>query len=48
MQVWGIETVQAPSLAYEDFNYDIVAQFKVSYRGAPAIKDPRFWSRSDA
>ena len=48
MEVWGIEQQTAPAMTYEDWHRDIVAQYKVSLRGIPAITDPRYMSRSAA
>jgi hypothetical protein len=41
MENWPITVVSAPPNSQEDFNRDIVAQFKVSERGAYAVVQPR-------
>jgi len=40
MQNWPIQVVQAPPNATEEFNNDIVAQFKASERGIAATVNP--------
>ena len=42
MENWGITTVQAPVNAEAEFRQDIIAQFKASERGTPAIDNPRY------
>lgn len=42
MENWGPTSVEAPVNSYEEFNYDIVAQFKVSERGTTACVEPRY------
>lgn len=42
MENWPITVVQAPTNSEAEFNQDIVARFKASERGVPAVKDPRY------
>lgn len=42
MENWGPTSVEAPTNSYEEFNYDIVSQFKISERGVPAVIEPRY------
>ena len=42
MENWGPTMVEAPTGSYEEFNYDVVAQFKTSERGTPACVEPRY------
>jgi hypothetical protein len=46
MENWPITVVQAPPNSSEDFHRDIVAQFKVSERGAYAVVQPRKMRKS--
>ena len=41
MQNWGPTVVQAPDNSEAEFTHDIVARFKVSERGTPAVLEPR-------
>lgn len=41
MEAWPMTVVQAPPNNPEEFNRDIVAQFKASEKGAPAVVEPR-------
>ncbi len=41
MENWPITVVQAPANSEAQFNQDIVARFKASERGIPAIMEPR-------
>ena len=43
---WGLETMQAPPNSEAEFTSDIVARFKVSERGTPAVLDPRYMVKS--
>lgn len=47
MQVWDIETTQAASNSEAEFNQDIWARHKVSYRGVAQMYEPRFLTRND-
>lgn len=42
MQNWGITVVQARENSEAEFTHDIVARFKASERGVPAVIDPRY------
>lgn len=42
MENWGPTVVEAPTNSYEEFNFDIVAQFKISERGVAAAVEPRY------
>ena len=46
MEVWKIETEQAGNNSEMAFTNDIFMRFKVSERGVPAIKNPRFMYQS--
>lgn len=46
MQNFPLTVVQAPPNSPDEFNRDIVQQFKASERGAFATKDPRFMAKS--
>ncbi len=48
MENWPITFAQAPPNSAEEFDRDIVAQFKASERGNPAILDPRYMTKSYA
>lgn len=48
MQNFPLTVVQAPPNNLDEFNRDIVQQFKASERGAFATKDPRFMCKSAA
>lgn len=41
MENWGPTVIEAPTNSYEEFNRDIVAQFKITERGTPAVVEPR-------
>ncbi len=41
MENWPITVVQAPANSEAQFNQDVVARFKASERGTPAIMEPR-------
>ena len=41
MENWPITVVQAPANSEAQFNQDVVARFKASERGIPAIMEPR-------
>ena len=41
MQNWGATVVQAPDNSEAEFTQDVVARFKVSERGTPAVLEPR-------
>ena len=45
MENWGITTVQAPVNNEAEFTQDIIARFKSSERGTPAIDNPRYMAR---
>jgi hypothetical protein len=42
MENWPVTVVQAPQNSEAEFNQDIVARFKASERGVPAVWDPRY------
>lgn len=42
MENWPLQAVQAPANNEKDFEQDIVARYKASYRGVPAVLDPRY------
>lgn len=42
MQNWGITVVQAPKMNPEEFTKDIVAAWRASERGVPAVGNPRY------
>ena len=42
MENWGPTSVEAPTNSYEEFHNDIVAQYKISERGVPAVIEPRY------
>lgn len=48
MQNWDITVVQAPVNSEAEFTKDVVARFKASERGTPAVEDPRFVQRHKA
>ena len=48
MQNWPITVAKAPSNSHDEFNRDIVQQFKVSERGVPVIVDPHYMVVGDA
>lgn len=48
MQNFPLQVVQAPPNSPEEFQRDIVAQFKASERGAFVVRDPRFMAKSAA
>jgi hypothetical protein len=48
MENWGITTQQAPSNSEPEFTQDIVTRFKVSFRGVPAIENPRYMVKCTA
>lgn len=41
MEGWPVQVVQAPANSEADFNRDVVARWKVSHYGTPAVKEPR-------
>jgi hypothetical protein len=41
MENWPITVTQAPPNSHDEFHRDIVSQFKVSERGAAAVREPR-------
>ena len=43
---WPITTVQAPRNSTDEFNRDIVAEYKASEKGVAAVKDPRYVIRN--
>lgn len=45
---WDITVVQAPANAEAEFERDVVARFKASERGVPAVFDPRYVQRHKA
>jgi hypothetical protein len=48
MQNWPISVVQAPNNSEPEFTQDIVARYKVSERGAAAVRDPRYMVKCTA
>ena len=48
MENWPITVVQAPINSEAEFVQDIVARFKASERGTPAVIEPRRWQRNRA
>ena len=48
MQNWPITVVQAPNNSEAEFTQDIVARFKVSERGVPAVIEPRYMVKCTA
>lgn len=46
MQNWPITVVQAPANSSDEFNRDIVAQYKASERGAYTTLNPRYMCKS--
>jgi len=47
MQAWDLTTSQAPTNAEAEFDRDIIAQFKGSISGTPAVIKPHYVLRSD-
>ena len=47
-QVWPIMTTRAPRNSNLEFHNDIVEQFKVSERGVPYVKEPRYVQKNTA
>lgn len=47
-QVWDITTVRAPRNSDREFYQDIVESFKVSERGVPFVKEPRYMQKNTA
>jgi len=48
MENWPVTVVSAPENSEAEFTHDIVARYKVSERGAPAVLDPRYMVRCTA
>ena len=48
MENWAPQMVEAPSDSHDSFHRDIVTQFKISERGAAAVKEPRRMVKSTA
>ena len=48
MQNWPITVIQAPNNSEAEFTQDIVARFKVSERGVPAVIEPRYMVKCTA
>ena len=48
MQNWPISVFQAPNNSEAEFTQDVVARFKVTERGAPAVVEPRYMVKSTA
>lgn len=48
MQNWPISVFQAPNNSEAEFTQDVVARFKVTERGAPAVLEPRYMVKSTA
>lgn len=47
-QVWPITTTRAPRDSHLEFYNDIVESFKVSERGVPFVKEPRYMQKNTA
>ncbi len=47
MSAWEIEGLQAPSNSEAEFVRDIMMRYKVSYRGVPAVLEPRNMSQAN-
>ena len=48
MEGWPIQVVQAPANSEADFNRDVVARWKVSHYGVPAVIEPRYMVKCTA
>ncbi|MCI0358648.1 MAG: hypothetical protein L0211_09200, partial [Planctomycetaceae bacterium] len=48
MENWPLTTVQAPPNSSEEFNRDIILQFKGSERGVFSVREPRVMHKSTA
>ncbi len=48
MENWPITVTPMPSNSYEEWNRDIVAGWKASERGTPAVLDPRYAQQNQA
>lgn len=42
MENWPAQTSQSPSNSHDEFHRDVVMQWKITERGAPAVIEPRF------
>lgn len=48
MENWDLEVIEAPANAEASFTMDIVQRFKASWRGAAAVRNPRYVVRCRA
>lgn len=48
MQNWGITSVSMPAGSHLEFTQDVVQAYKVSERGTPAVREPRYVQKCTA
>lgn len=48
MEGWPIQVTQAPANSEADFNRDVIARWKVSHYGVPAVLEPRYMIKNTA
>ncbi len=46
-EIWPLTVVEAPDNSEAQFTRDIWVRFKVSYKGVPGVREPRYMIRSD-
>jgi hypothetical protein len=46
-QIWPLDVEEAPANNEAMFNADVIARFKVSYKGVAGVREPRYMIRSD-